>query len=211
MPTIPSHKKWEACGLPPQLKWYCIRLLSSNSWYAFFPGLFTTSYYLHVEADISAKLKPVFDARIQEIFGNSVLFAPPKKAYRIKQKYQEYGARLLTYGPHVYSKFKDLFRASILVSDYLEHVDKLFTPNAKVKVTNIKYSHDNAVYQDCKVLLSVNTYVFELKVVASLESVPESHKWYELQRESSAANLDEFCNRELGSLAIDQILGEETV
>jgi len=133
--------------------------------------------------------------QVREWFpGSKIDFAPEKTPLRVRQKLEEYSKRYLQPGVHAYKRFKDLFRGSILVDDYIASFESPLKMDPPLKISSIQ-SRTEGNYQACYVILNINTLNFELKVVGDLEPLTESHEWYELKRNDSLENLQEFICR----------------
>jgi len=119
--------------------------------------------------------------------------AESKSPFRIKQKYEEYCKGYLSEGIHAYKKFKDLFRGSISIEDYLEAINNR---TEVLNISSINYREDGN-YRAAYVILNVDSLNFELKIVKNVQNSIESHDWYELKRNDSIENLDEFIRKEI--------------
>jgi hypothetical protein len=126
----------------------------------------------------------------------AAVFAGPKSAHRIQEKFQEYAADFLQPGVHVYRRFKDLFRASISFEDFMKACPDSVPP-PKMKLSS--YSSPLGDYSAGYVILNVFSLNVELKIVESMETETEteSHEWYELARSNTLENLDDFIRRHI--------------
>jgi hypothetical protein len=140
------------------------------------------------------KSKEAIFVELQKVFPDVEPFASSKEPYRIKQKYDDYCQNYLTPGVHAYKKFKDLYRTSMTYDDYIRIVESETFSLGELKISSIN-STNNGNYRDVKVILNIKTFNVELKIANSLEFAGESHLWYELKRDPSISNLEEFIKR----------------
>jgi len=64
-------------------------------------------------------------------------------------------------------------------------------PLDSIKIVECK-TRTEGNYKAFYMIIDVSTWNVEIKVVGDLNSVPESHDWYELRRSKSGDNLDHF-------------------
>ena len=121
-------------------------------------------------------------------------YGPPKKPYRLTQKYQEKASRFLKPSWElVLNSMKDLFRGTIVLSDFDSEIFQ--SQNHDVVVRNVEQKNFDSGYSAFYIELDVRGCSFELQIVPSIENAELSHGWYELFRISQDNELELLCKR----------------
>lgn len=164
---------------------------------AYLHGLTNGAFFIEEAVHYCSEATEQMQECVRKYLGTKkIQFAPPKNAYRVRQKYDEYAGQYLHPTVCVFKKFKDLFRGSILHDDYLQILNRK-TERLSKHISSISYRY--GVYQACYVILNVYDLNFELKVVSDLDAEDDSRQWYELQRNSSLENFEEYIKRGISS------------
>jgi hypothetical protein len=131
---------------------------------------------------------------LQERFpGLLIKLARPKMDYRIEQKYEEYASEFVLSGFHIYRRFKDLFRATIVYPELnmsMEDLTSMVAPD----LVEVKINRDVGIVY---FILNCDNDLAEIQVVMNKKKTSDSHQYYELIRENTLENLEQFIKRNI--------------